>query len=344
MQYNDMTFEAMRQQLDDRAEHYRDEYIPAKAIRMNEENGSIVHSKEQAGEIVIKEFELLPWGLSTLGIKLGIPVQYAQKCPPDLRATNFNYWLDQFPDKEFFVRFDGHPNGATEKIRAVLSKKYADFPNTQLARLLENHTDSEYEFTVNYNDDGCRLVGDIVSNSPKFSNDDHAAGIHMVNSEVGRHTLVFETLIYSKALKSGVIVREWGGFSEKHIGNKEILADAFKSSMDSIMKNYGRAIQTLDDLKNIKIEDAEDMLAVICDTHKLKVSQKISVKQACAAESPKTLYDIVSVMTRASTDPELSVDDREVLQRVGGSIMINSKRYKRWQATEPELAMERRVG
>jgi len=343
MPHKDLTFTEMREQLTERAEYYRDEFIPSKALRMNPENGNIIHAKEEAGETVTSEFELMPWGLSTLGIKLGIPGKYAQKCPPELRAENFNYWLEQNQGREFFMRFDGAPDGSAEKIRAVLSKQYADFPNTQLAKLLEDHVDDDYDFIVSYEDDGCKLIGDIVSQSDQYSNDDHAAGIHMANSEVGQRTLVFETLVYSKALKSGIIVKEWGGFAEKHIGDKTILADKFRAAMDSIMKNYGKAIQVLEDLKTIDIEDAEDMLTVICNTSKLKIGQQLAVKQACAAENPKSLYDIVSVFTRASTTPDLSPEDRESLQRVGGTIMVNSRRYKRWEIKPEAQLMERSV-
>jgi len=344
MQHNNMTFEEMRKQLDERAKMYRDEYIPAKAIRMNPDNGNILHTKEEAGAIKVSEYELLPWGLSTLGTKLGIPGNYALKCPPELRAANFNYWLENYADKELFVRLDSAPEGTRYKIRAVLSKQYADFQNTALARRLESNIDSSYQFKANYSDDGCILIGELVSESPGFSNSEHAAGIHMVNSEVGKRKLVFQTLIYSKALKSGVIVKEWGGFSEKHIGDKTIIDEAFKKSMDNIMKNYGRAMQNLEDLKRVNIEDAEDMIAMISDSNKLTRGQVISVKRACMVENPKTLYDIVSVFTRASTEDDIMVKDRETLQCVGGTIMMNAKRYKRWEIRPEELGLERSVG
>ena len=125
MEGKDLTFSELRGLLDKRAAFYRDEYMPVKSLRMNSINGTIVQTKSIAGEIVVKEFELLPWGMQTMCCKLGIPYSYAKKCPPQLRASNFNYWLEAHRGGEFFVRLDGYPDSA-EKIRAVLSKKYAE--------------------------------------------------------------------------------------------------------------------------------------------------------------------------------------------------------------------------
>lgn len=343
MEDTGLTFSEFRDQLDKRGAFYRDEYMSAKTLNMNSINGKIVQVKQVAAEVVTKEFELLPWGLQTMCSKLGIPHSYAKKCPPHLRATNFNYWLEAQGSTELFMRLDGYPDGV-EKIRAVLSRRYADFPNTMLAKMLEDNIDDKYAFTVSYNDDGCRLLGDIVSTAPEYSDDSHAGAIHMANSEIGTRKLSFETMVNFKALSSGIIIGELGGFKEKHIGDKKILADEFKASMEEIMNNYSNAIKGLIDLKQVQIEDAEDMLTFIGDANKLTIGQNLAIKKAMTSENPKTLYDIITVVVRASIDPEVSYDDREVLQRVGGKITMNAKRYKRWQVKEEEApTLERSV-
>jgi hypothetical protein len=313
----------------ERAQFYRDEYAFGEQLRMEAETGNITRypmPNQPGGD---QTFQLLHWGLATLGIKLQIPSSYAQRCPPSLRAANFNYWLEVNKKKEFFIRLDSHPDGV-EKIRAVLSKKYADFPNTELAKLIRDNADPSYGFMIQYEHTPERVVGELVAGDPKYNTNTHAGGIRLMNSEIGLNCLVFETLIYSKADRSGVIMQEWGGFSEKHIGDKKLIGERFKKVIDEIMANFGSAIQQLEDLKKISVVDVPDMVEVIAGSYKLKKSVVLALERALLTMQPKTLYDIVTVFTKASIDPALGLEDRETLQRVGGKIVLNAKKYQRW--------------
>jgi len=342
MQEKDLTFGEMLDKLIARAAFYHDENIVAKELRMNPENGNITHAVQSPeGEVSVREFSLLPWGLRTLGPKLGIPVGYIQRCPPYLRATNVNHWFDVMSDKVFFVRFDsidGEP-----KIRAFLSEKYADFPNVRLAEMLAENMDEKYAFTVSYTDDGCRFTGEIVSGSDQFSDDEHASAIWIGNSEIGQHKLTFRTMLYNKALKSGVILKTLSGFDEKHIGDKKWLAGSFKEAVISIMLHCAKNLQSLQDLKRINLEDVNEMLDIICESNRLTETHKSAVRRAIATIQPKTLYDVVMVFTAASTDPDCTPREREALQIVGGNVMMNAKRYGRWRITPEQMLEERKT-
>lgn len=320
-----MSLTEFRERMDARAKFYRDELIPASKLSMDKDSGEIATEKD--GEA--KKYPMTPHGLRTFCQKLRIPCQYAVRCPPWLRSTNFNHWLKQKGEKELFVRFDSYPDNL-DRIRAVLSKIYADLPNTTLARILEEKANKDYHFTMRYEDTPSLLIGQLVASNPDFVKDDDCGGIHVRNSEIGLAKVTLESLIYNRAEKSGVIMKQWASFSEKHIGDKEEFEKNFVAAVVEIMNNISGAIKNLHDLKKVGVEDVPDIVDVILTHNQVKEQQKVAVQRAMTSIEAKTLFDVVTIMIRAATDADLSLDDREELQRVGGQIVTNAKRYQRW--------------
>lgn len=327
----------------ERATFYRDANLHGRQMVMDETNGKIVTSLNTNGTATdIKTYELLHWGLATLATKLSIPAQYAQRCPEELRAKNFNHWLEQNKGKEFFVRLDSYPDGE-EKIRAVLSNKYADFPNETLAKLIRDNADTDYQFMVGFEEKPERLIGELVSTAQKYQSGQYSGGIRIMNSEIGLSKLVLETLLWSRTEKSGIILQEWGGFSEKHLGDKKLFGEKFKIAIDEIMENFGSAMEKLEDLKRVNVEDVPDMLEVISGTNKLKKTHLFLLKSLAAELKPTNLYGVVLLFTKASIHGDMSLEDRELLQRVGGRIVMNVSRYKRWSTSINATIGERSV-
>ena len=56
---------------------------------------------------------LKPIAQQSIANRLGIPITYLRKCPPDIQRTNINYWMEREKNNQLFFRFDG------EKIRAI---------------------------------------------------------------------------------------------------------------------------------------------------------------------------------------------------------------------------------
>jgi len=325
-----VTLDEFKTAMIERAKFYRDEMIFADFLRMNPEDGSIIRAKPEGdGKFQQITHVMTKHGFSTLCQKLAIPTLYALRCPPELRATNFNFWLEKKKGKEFFVRFDSYPDGA-EKIRAVLSDRYADLPNTELASLLIERANPDYAFTFSYELHDAVLVGDLVASNKDFVSDDFSGAIHVRNSEVGLSKLSFQSMLYSKVDRSGVILQDQVGFDEKHIGDKSEFAKEFSASIDKIMANISGAIRNLTDLKNILVKDVPDMIDVICNVNQVKDSQREALSRAQSTVPSETLFDIVCLFIRAATDSDLTLEEREGLQTVGGDIVMKAKRYQRW--------------
>jgi hypothetical protein len=50
--------------------------------------------------------------------RLGIPINYLRKCPPEVQAYNMNHWIKKEKNEELFFRFDG------EEVRAIFTPRY----------------------------------------------------------------------------------------------------------------------------------------------------------------------------------------------------------------------------
>ena len=51
---------------------------------------------------------LRPRAQSLMATRLGIPMQYLQRCPAEVQAFNLNHWIMQERNPELLFRFDGH--------------------------------------------------------------------------------------------------------------------------------------------------------------------------------------------------------------------------------------------
>jgi len=325
-----VTLEEFKDKMDERAKFYRDEMIPASAMRMSDETGNIIRAKSADGKTITTEtYPMTKHGFATFSAKVGVPYMYLERCPPPLRASNFNYWIERRGSKELFVRLDSYPDGK-EKIRAVLSNRYADMPNTELAKALLEKANKSYDFEMRFEDREALLVGQMVAKSKDFEVQEFNSGIHVRNSEIGLAKLTLEAMVYSRAHQSGIILREMAGFSEKHIGDKKQFAKLFGESIDKIMSNIPGIIRTMYDLKNIKVLDIPEILDVICQANMVQESGKEALARAQLVIETKTLFDVVCMFMRAATDSELTLDEREELQRVGGDIVLKAKRYQKW--------------
>lgn len=329
-----ISLEDFKTKIDERAKFYRDETIFASALRMSEENGNITRAKswkdpDGKDMLGVDTYPMTKHGFSTFCQKLGIPYMYMQRCPPALRATNFNFWIERKGSKELFVRFDSYPDNQ-DKIRAVLSDRYADLPNTELAKLLLEKANPDYLFKITYADREEALRGQVIAHSTSFIQDDFQSGIHIRNSEIGLSKLTLEAMIYNRVDQSGIILKEMAGFSEKHIGEKKEFAKAFGESIDKIMANIPGVIRNLNDLRNISVGDVLEIVDVICNSNLVKGPGKEALDRARVTIETKNLFDVVCIFMRAATDSELTLDEREELQRVGGDVVLKAKRYQRW--------------
>jgi hypothetical protein len=54
----------------------------------------------------------------SIACRLGIPINYLKKCPPEMQAYSMNHWIKKEKNEELFFRFDA------EEVRAIFTPKY----------------------------------------------------------------------------------------------------------------------------------------------------------------------------------------------------------------------------
>jgi len=73
-----------------------------------------------------------PLAQQAIACRLGIPIRYLRKCPPEMQAYNMNYWIKKEKNEELFFRFDG------EEVRAVFTPKYKPVDNFEILERLDS--------------------------------------------------------------------------------------------------------------------------------------------------------------------------------------------------------------
>src|SRR4030043_808846 len=101
----------------------RDELIPVPDISFD----SLITIK-----LSNKPHLMRPLAQQSVAWRLGIPIHYLRKCPPEMQAYNMNYWIEKEKNEELFFKFDG------EEVRAVFTPKYKPVDNFEVLERLDS--------------------------------------------------------------------------------------------------------------------------------------------------------------------------------------------------------------
>lgn len=269
--------------------------------------------------------------------RLKIPYKYFRRCLERLDHAgvrfdaHMNFWLELRHAKKFLVRFD-KIHGMPE-IRAVLSERYVDLSNVEIAdeliSALPNHSDysMRFEWTPKY------CYGNIASDKTKVlaNGKELAGGIRIKNSEVGLSSAVCELMVLSKTDRSGAILPGYEGFRRTHLQRKDDFRLVFQSSVQEIVDKMDGALSKMASMESIKIHDAHDLIQTLFETNSLDLGQIEAVNQTAVSNQRSSLYDIIQIFILAGADLTLTAERREKLQKIAGEIMMNVRKYGRWQ-------------
>lgn len=206
---------------------------------VNNANSSTVRMNESAGltftaEDGVHSFDLSSFSLTQLGIKLGVPARYIEKCIRsgriDLAQDNVNSWLEDY-NKDLFIREYGG------RIRGILSSRYSVCDTPDILKAIKNSVDTDkYKVKGSYLDEE-RFHLRMVSNEMlPIEGEDLFAGLFLDSSDVGRSTLILKFGIWKQVCTNGLTICKAGGtlYQQKHIG---ITPDEFYESIVASLKN-----------------------------------------------------------------------------------------------------------
>jgi len=172
---------------------------------------------------------LTPWATGQLCARLSIPTPYFKRCPPCLRDSQVNYWLRYAPAPTGEEDEDAGPfaepdephlaagwddtwllRGRKDRLRGILSSRYAALDNAQLLDalrplLLDRQERLEVkDFALSEESLHLRLVDPQLAREV-LKDDRLMVGFHVSNSEVGRHSVRVDALVWRLVCSNGLI-------------------------------------------------------------------------------------------------------------------------------------------
>ena len=124
MNKNMTTLGKVSERVDALSKNCRDELIPVlrNFLRFSGDHKNLKRSP----------ISLRPMAQQSIAWRLGIPINYLRKCPPEVQAYNMNFWIKKEKNEELFFRFDG------EEVRALFTPRYRPVDNFEVLERLDS--------------------------------------------------------------------------------------------------------------------------------------------------------------------------------------------------------------
>ena len=261
-----------------------------------------------------QQHPLKPIAQQSIANRLGIPIHYLRKCPPDIQRTNINYWLEKEKNDQLFFRFDG------EKVRAIFTPRYIPTDNIDV---LEKIKDLNYPMNAKVQcsmDDEFMMVN-IPDDRETFSIDGNrmTPGISISNSEVGLAALSISAFVLRLVCTNGMISKTEVTASYRHISAKIL------NEFPQVLSNVGQELGRQKDLFRLSLEskvtDPESTINNFNRQFQLGKEETEAVGWALPLEYGQTMFHMVNVYTKAAQYQGLSAESSHKLQKVGGAIL-----------------------
>ena len=296
-------------------------------IRFNEtaglsytaDDGSIHHSP-------ISHF-----ALGQLGIKLGVPARYLEKCVAsgriDLAQSNVNSWLEDY-NKDLFLR--EYRGG----VRGVLSSKYSVCDTHEILEVVDDAVDlSKYKVKGAFLNEERLHVRLVSREMLPIDGEDLFAGIFIDSSDVGRSILTVKFGIYKQVCTNGLVISRAGGilFNQKHIG---ISAEEFHSGLVASVQNIDvltdHAVEWVQlaksksnygyNVNNLSEDDMKDFLSRIKAVTNLPDTHTSKVIDLMREKYDSSRWGLINSITEVAQD--FSLERRLDLEAIAGNLLV----------------------
>ena len=271
------------------------------------------HSLEMVS-ISGEQHPMKPIAQQSIANRLGIPIHYLRKCPPDIQRTNINYWLEREKNDQLFFRFD------EQKVRAIFTPRYIPTDNLDV---LERIKDLDYPMDTRIQcsmDDEFMLVN-IPDDRATFSigGNKMTPGLSISNSEVGLASLSISAFVLRLVCTNGMISKTEVTASYRHISAK-ILSE-FPQVMSNVSHELGRQKNLFRLSLESKVTDPESTISSFNRQFQLGKEETEAVGWALPLEYGETMFHMVNVYTKAAQYQGLPAESGYKLQKVGGAIL-----------------------
>jgi hypothetical protein len=342
--------------LEGRATHFSDEEVPPSDLALDRTTPVITlirQSKvaevdeledDDAAAAIQTHFKVEHHAVQLLCARLKVPYQYFARCMKGKGDdglhldAHLQHWMEkQAKTTKWFVRYDDY--SGENQIRGILTNRYEVYDNCEAFELVCKYLPDHFNWRESFLWTPTLLYVDLRNMAMKRTicgKEIHAA-IRMRNSEVGCGSLSCELLTVNSTDSSGIFMTGYTGFRRVHLQRKDDnFEEQFKKDLAAMVENMEGSLDDLEATQHVKVVEPDEVKATIFDSNRLDVGQQESINKFWINGSVKTLFDVIQAMAMAGTDPEISMERREGIQKAAGKMVYNTTRYGRWlQPTAP---------
>jgi len=245
--------------------------------------------------------------------RLGIPIQYLRKCPPEMQAYNLNYWIKEEKNEELFLRFNG------EDVRALFTPRYKPVDNFEVMERLDS-LGYKPDTKVQCNLDENFMSLNIPDGKPFSVNGDKITpGISISNSEVGLSSLHIAAFFLRLVCTNGMVSKTEIGASYKHVSTK--ILNEFPEVIQKVSGELAGKREQFKLSIESPVDNPESTIESFNREFQLGKVEKEAVEWAWPLEAGDTMFNVVNTYTRAAQYEGLTAEASYRLQRIGGNIL-----------------------
>jgi hypothetical protein len=287
------------------SEHHTDRFVKVE---------NIVFQSLEKVNIAGESYPLRPIAQQSIASRLGIPIQYLRKCPPEIQRYNMNYWIEKEKNEELFFRFDG------DEVRAIFTPRYIPTDNLEVLerlRSLDYSLDRKVQSSL---DDEFMLVSIPDERETfKVNGDRMTPGISISNSEVGLASLSIAAFVLRLVCTNGIISKTAVAASYRHVSSK--ILNEFPEVLNNVSLELGKQKDQFRLSLESKVENPESTITSFNRQFELGKEEKEAIDWALPLEYGFTMFHVVNVYTKAAQFEGLSAESSFRLQKVGGMIL-----------------------
>jgi hypothetical protein len=231
------------------------------------------------------------WALGQVCDKLRTPKLYIERCPKELRATNWNYWRVMQGEKGIFMRV----RKTLDVLRAFLSAAYVPINNSWMLRVVADYMGEEpYELGDVRHDKDEVNIKVVVK---RTEGGGHGHGFMFANGEIGNRMVHIAPFVLETSCTNSIVFIG-DGYSQRHIHITPLLLRA--QVRDAIANAMVVAEQRVDDLiasKTTEIPDLASLISELCERR--GYSEHIESRILVGTRGKKTLWGLVQGLSFA---------------------------------------------
>jgi hypothetical protein len=291
--------------VDEMARHYSDRLVSTPEI---------VFDNLKTVRISGEPHPMRPTAQSLMANRLGIPIQYLQRCPADVQAFNLNFWITRERNPELFFRLDG------EEVRAIFTPRYRPMDNLEVLERLDR-LGYKPETRVQCVLDAEFMALNIPDGNKTFDlqGDRITPGISVSNSEVGLSSLKIAAFYLRLVCTNGLIAKTQVAVAYRHISRK--ILDDLPSVFEEVSRQQLRQRDQFRLSMESRVEDPLSTMNAFNRQFQLTEKEKEAVDWGWLWEPGGTMFHIVNAYTRAAMFNGLAAASAYRLQSVGGQIL-----------------------